>query len=274
MFWSWGLSDEHDTSPYGANIENAALQQFTVNLFADMGIQPGVADAILASQGLVRATASTDTVAATTTMKDLPGHVSALQPVTITGTATDDDGNPAHDDDGKVAVVEVSVDGGTTWKVAEAADDWATGATTGADGGRASYTIKARAIDDSLNIAVDHPRQETVHGYRVAPNTFSLFEPSRAGHRDVATDGQPVELGMKFTADRDGQITELKYYRAAGDAGDIDVREGHLWGPDGTLLATVTFTSAAGQIGLAGRELAQPGRDHWRPGIRRFLPHQ
>ena len=60
-FWSWGLSDEHDSSPYGANIENTDIQQFTINMFADMGIQPGVADAFLVSQGLKRASASTDT---------------------------------------------------------------------------------------------------------------------------------------------------------------------------------------------------------------------
>ena len=66
VFWTWVLSNQHDSSPYGANIENTGLQQFTVNMFADMGIQPGVADAILASQGLVRAVGITDTVAAAT----------------------------------------------------------------------------------------------------------------------------------------------------------------------------------------------------------------
>ncbi len=117
VFWSWGLSDAHDSEPYGANIANTDLQQFVVNLFADMGIQPGVADAVLASQGLVRATASTDTIAATAVMADLPDTVAALDTITISGTATDDDGNPLTDD-GVVAVVEVSLDGGHTWHVA------------------------------------------------------------------------------------------------------------------------------------------------------------
>ena len=109
-FWSWGLSDEHDSSPYGAQIENTDIKQFTINMFADMGIQPGVADAVLASQGLTRASASNDTHAATTSIDNL-GQVAALSPVTITGTATDNDGNAATVD-GKVAVVEVSLDGG------------------------------------------------------------------------------------------------------------------------------------------------------------------
>ena len=76
-------------------------------MFADMGIQPAVADAFLISQGLKRASASTDTTAAATSINDLPDTVAALSPVTITGTATDNDGNPLTTD-GKVAVVEVS----------------------------------------------------------------------------------------------------------------------------------------------------------------------
>ena len=34
---------------------------------------------------------------------------------------------------------------------------------------------------------------------------------------------------MKFTADRAGEITELEVLPLGGDAGDIDIREGHLW---------------------------------------------
>jgi len=117
VFWSWALSDRHDSEPYGANIESVDLQQFTVNIFADMGIQPGVADAVLASQGLVRAIASTDFAAATTTVDTLPSEIAALDVVTITGIATDDDGN-ALTADGVVATVEVSLDGGVNWYAA------------------------------------------------------------------------------------------------------------------------------------------------------------
>src|SRR5678815_3423806 len=94
-------------------------------MFADMGIQPGVADAFLISQGLKRASASTDHTPAVASINNLPDTVEALSPVMITGTATDIDGS-ALTTDGKVAAVEVSVDGGTTWKVANTADNWAT----------------------------------------------------------------------------------------------------------------------------------------------------
>ena len=255
VFWSWGLSNEHDSSPYGANIANTDLQQFTINMFADMGIQPGVADAVLASQGLMRAVGITDAAAATATINAL-ANVHALQTVIITGTATDNDGNPLTTDDGKVAVVEVSVDNGATWRVAEGTTEWSYVWRPTAEG---TYTIKARAIDDSLNVANIVPAQATVAvGAPVLPDTVSLFDPSLPVTASNFNDGQPVELGMKFTADQDGQITQIRYYRGAADAADTDVRQGHLWGPDGTLLATVTFTSAPGQTGWQVAALASP----------------
>jgi Ca2+-binding RTX toxin-like protein len=255
VFWSWGLSDEHDSSPYGATISNLALQQFTVNMFADMGIHPQVSDVILASQGLVRATASTDFAAATTTM-DIPDNVAALQTVTITGTATDNDGNPLTED-GQVAVVEVSVDGGANWRVAEGTANWTFNWRPTAEG---TYTIKARAIDDSLNIAAITPSQETVTvTAAIAPDSFSVFDPLAPVPGASFNENQTVELGMKFTADRAGEITELRYYRSASDAGDTDVREGHLWrASDGALLGTVTFTSDTGESGWQIQSLDTP----------------
>ena len=53
--WSWGLDSNHSNE---SSAVDPRMQQATVNLFADMGIQP---DSL--QSGLVRATASTDTVA-------------------------------------------------------------------------------------------------------------------------------------------------------------------------------------------------------------------
>ena len=63
---------------------------------------------------------------------------------------------------------------------------------------------------------------------------------------------------MRFAVDRAGSVTELKYWRGSGDANDTDVREGHLWRADGTLLATVTFTSGLGQAGWQVATLSSP----------------
>jgi Ca2+-binding RTX toxin-like protein len=255
VFWSWGLSNEHDGSPYDATIANRTIQQFTVNLFADMGIQPGVANAVLASQGLVRASASTDITPARITLSNLPDAVSARQTITIAGTATDNDGNAATTD-GRVAVVEVSLDGGTTWRVAEGTTNWSFDWRPTAQG---TYTIVARAIDDSLNIRSVPTAQDIVQVTApTPPSVFTLFDNAAPTNAALSSDNQAVELGMKFTVSRPGEITELKYYRASGDAGDTDTRSGHLWGPDGSLLASATFTSAPGVTGWQVATLTAP----------------
>lgn len=256
-FWSWGLSDMHANAPYGAQIANADLQQFTVNMFADMGIQPGVSDAMLISQGLKRATASTDHVAATATIGQLPAHAAALSPVTITGTATDDDRNAATSD-GKVAVVEVSIDGGATWRVASTTDGWAHWSYTWQPPQQGSYSVLARAIDDSLNVTNVVADRETLTVN--APDRYSFFN-GVAPKSDAATlnnDAAAVALGMRFSVDRAGEVTELKYWRSSLDAGDTDVREGSLWRADGTLLGTVSFTSGVGEAGWQTATLSTP----------------
>ncbi len=256
VFWSWGLSNEHDASPYDANIQSATLQQFTLNMFADMGIQPGVSDAILQSQGLVRALASNDRIAATATLNDLPDSVSAFSPVTISGSAADLDNDPSNDD-GRVALVEVSVDGGLNWRVAQGAANWTFTWTPTALG---AYTIKARAIDDSLNIRPINQLATDVVTVTApqTPDTVSLFGASVTPSGVASNDGLPVELGVKFSPAQAGAVTQLRYYRATADANDTDVREGHLWSSTGALLGTVSFNSAPGQSGWQVATLATP----------------
>ena len=58
--WSWGLDANHDR---GSAAPDVRMQQATVNLFADMGVQPGTLQ-----PGLVLASASTDTTAPTSTI--------------------------------------------------------------------------------------------------------------------------------------------------------------------------------------------------------------
>ena len=248
VFWSWGLSNEHAQAPYFANIENLALQQFTVNLFADMGIQPGSL-----KTGLTPATASSDQTPALITMQDIPALVTALEPVTISGTATDDDGNPLTAD-GAVALVEISLDGGITWRPAQGTTNWTYQWTPTQTG---TFEIKARAIDDSLN----SPSALQIVSDTVnvdPPTSFSLFGTFATVPGVVLDDNRSIELGTKFQASEAGTITALKYYRSAIDATDTDVREGALWTSSGTLLATVTFTSLPGASGWQVAQLAAP----------------
>ena len=108
--WSWGLDGEHDR---GSSTPDLRMQQATVNLLADMSVQPATLQS-----GLVAATASTDISAPDATITS-PANSASVQvgtTVNITGTATDSGG--------VVGGVEVSVDGGTTWHPATGRANW------------------------------------------------------------------------------------------------------------------------------------------------------
>ena len=50
----------------------------------------------------------------------------------------------------------------------------------------------------------------------------------------MGNDGQPIELGVKFTAEHDGFINGVRFYKQSGNTG---THTGQLWSTDGTLLA-------------------------------------
>jgi hypothetical protein len=56
----------------------------------------------------------------------------------------------------------------------------------------------------------------------------------------AATDGQPIEIGIKFHSDIDGVVTALRFYKGAANTG---AHVGHLWSGGGRLLARATFTN-------------------------------
>ena len=134
--WSWGLDDEHDR---GADPVIPAIQQATVNLLADMGVQPATLQA-----GLTAASASGDSTEPSS-MITTPTNGTTIPSgkiVTVTGTATDIGG--------VVGGVEVSVDGGTTWRRANGRSAWTFTFVAPSSGG-VTVDIVSRATDDSLN---------------------------------------------------------------------------------------------------------------------------
>jgi WD40 repeat protein/fibronectin type 3 domain-containing protein len=135
--WAWGLDANHDRSNLGSATD-VRMQQATVNLLADMGVQPTTLQT-----GLVAATASTDSSAPTSTITSptANSNVAPGSTVTITGTAADTGG--------QVGGVEVSVDGGATWGMAAGRTAWTYSWTAPQTTG--PVTIKSRAVDDSLN---------------------------------------------------------------------------------------------------------------------------
>ena len=134
--WSWGLDSHHDR---GSAAPDLNMQQATVNLLADMGVQPATLQ-----PGLVAATATTDTTPPISQIIDpLAGSTVKIGiQRSVSGTAMDSFG-------GVVGGVEVSVDAGRTWQPAAGREGWTFSWTPGAYG---SATIVSRAVDDSGNL--------------------------------------------------------------------------------------------------------------------------
>jgi len=221
--WSWGLDEHHDWPFYEGAPADLRMQQATVNLLADMGVQAGTLVA-----GLMQTDASTDTGPPTSTITTpIAGStLPALTPVVLTGTATDTEG--------AVGAIEVSVDGGTTWHPASGRETWTYSWTTPGTAGLA--TIRVRAVDDSGNIESPGATLSVVIAPRTCP--CNLWGDALPGTVDVA-DSNPVELGVRFRSDVSGFITGIRFYKSAANTG---THVGNLWSNNGDLLATATFT--------------------------------
>jgi large repetitive protein len=213
--WSWGLDETHDRA---ASIEDSRVQQATVNLLSDMGVQPGSLQDGLVPGGAL------DTAAPTATITDpAPGATVPGGNVTVSGTAADTGGI--------VAAVEVSTDGGTTWARATGTTNW-TYTFSASDG---PVTVQARAIDDAANIGA-----ASSVSFEVGPQECpcSIWTP-QVGGGTTFTDG-PVELGVKFRAGVDGYITGIRFWKPSGATG---THVGHLWTTaGGSPLGEVTFS--------------------------------
>ncbi|HEV2236528.1 MAG TPA: DUF4082 domain-containing protein [Ktedonobacterales bacterium] len=229
--WSWGLDVNHAQNPdFGPNAVDPTIQQSTVNMLADMQAQPATLQS-----GLVLATASTDSIAPTSSVTSpaAGGSVTSRVPVTVTGSATDSGG-------GVVADVEVSIDGGTTWhraKWSSAAGSitWSYVWTPQSPG---TATIMTRAVDDSGNI--EGPSAGRVVNVQPPTCPCTLFTGTEVPAAADAVDNGAVEVGVKFKADAPGSVTGVKFYKGVNNTG---THTGSLWGPTGQLLATGTFTN-------------------------------
>lgn len=227
--WSWGLDSNHDNSfGFDTPDPDPNMQQATVNLFADMGVQPATLQ-----PGLSAATASTDTTPPVSTITSPAANatVSSGTGVTITGTATDTGG-------GVVAGVEVSGDGGATWHPATGRGSWSYTWTPSVVG---SATIMSRAVDDSGNL--EKPSGGVTVNVQPQTCPCSIWNSSSSPKLPDSGDGNSVEVGVKFTADSDGSVTGIRFYKSTANTG---THIGHLWTSTGTLLGTATFTSESG----------------------------
>ncbi|MGH9584180.1 MAG: N,N-dimethylformamidase beta subunit family domain-containing protein, partial [Bryobacteraceae bacterium] len=226
--WAWGLDDNHD-DPFGhPNPPDPNMQQATVNLLADMGVQPATLQA-----GLVPATASTDKTPPTSviTSPAAGANIPVGAPFTITGTATDSGG-------GVVGGVEISIDNGKTWHPAPGRGSWSYTITPAIVG---NTTILSRAVDDSGNLETPSNGVPVMIAEHDCP---CESWPSSAVPNSVDSgDTNSVEVGVKFRTDYDGYITGIRFYKSAANTG---THMGNLWTSSGTLLASALFTNETG----------------------------
>ncbi len=221
--WAWGLDSQHDRGSAAADV---AAQQATVNVLADMGAQPTTL-----RPGLTNATASTDTVAPTSTITSpsAGATVPVGTPLTVTGTAADTGG-------GRVGGVEVSTDNGATWHRATGRETWTYSYTPSVNG---QATLRVRATDDSANTQTPGPGVTITVGSGPATCPCSIW-PGTATPERTDSDTSSVELGVRFRASTAGFITGIRFYKPAVSTG---THVGTLWTGTGTKLGTVTFTN-------------------------------
>ncbi len=225
--WSWGLDANHDRGNAPADIR---MQQATINLFADMGVQP---ESLM--EGLIAASASEDFDAPQSIINS-PAHNSNATtgtPLTISGTSTDNGG-------GVVAGIEISTDGGTTWQPVTGTTNWTYSWVPVVTG---PADIRVRGFDDSGNMEIPGANGTANHitiTVAAATTNLTIFQPTDVPATQGNNDGTALELGVKFQSTQNGFITGIRFYKGTGTTG---THIGNLWSRTGTLLASATFTN-------------------------------
>ena len=224
--WAWGLDPNHDIGPdTGSSTADPIVQQATMNLLGDMGVQPQTRQA-----GLFPALPSSDSTAPTSAIASPAAGavIAAGTRVAITGTAADGGG-------GVVGGVEASVDGGATWHPASGTSNWSYSWRPNATG---TANILSRAVDDTGNL--EQPVTQTTVTVGPVNCPCSIWDDAFGPWDIDSADANAIEEGVKFRSDVNGQITGIRFYKAPANTG---THTGHLWASDGTLLGSLTFSN-------------------------------
>jgi hypothetical protein len=220
--WAWGL----EGSPDGTAGVDVRMQQATINVLADMGVQPSTL-----ITGLVAASASSDSTPPSSIITTPTSGLSvpAGSAINIMGTANDSGG-------GVVGGVEVSIDGGQSWHaVSSGRASWMYQWQPLQPG---SYNLLSRAVDDSANLGVpSNPVSVTVTP-RNCP--CSIWPSNLAPVNASDADATAIEIGVKFFADLDGTISGIRFYKSTTNTG---THVASLWTANGQLLARATFSA-------------------------------
>lgn len=131
--------------------------------------------------------------------------------------------------------------------------------------GQASTSLKLGAIPGAID-SVTNTVTATASGIGSVTFTATANPPATTNNQTVFTnqtpsiangsDGVPYELGMKFRSAKAGQITAIRYWKAASESG---THIGKIWTASGSTLATVTFaseTASGWQVGELSTSLS------------------
>ncbi|MCY2687940.1 N,N-dimethylformamidase beta subunit family domain-containing protein, partial [Salinimicrobium sp. TH3] len=197
--WSWGLDSNHDR---GDAAPSRDMQQATVNLFADMGVQPGSIQS-----ELVKTTPSSDFEAPVISFTaPLEGAtIPNNNEVIVTGSVVEEN---------TLVAVEISTDEGLTWNVAEGEDNWIYTWTPTVEG---PTTIQARGLDDSGNLSLPVIINLTVSDtFNNASPVVDISQPA-----DFSVFTAPADILISATAsDVDGTISKVEFFNGSVKIGE------------------------------------------------------
>ena len=167
-----------------------------------------------------------DTTAPTVTAFTIPATATSLTVPITSFTATDD-----------VGVTGYLVNETATTPSATAGGWSATAQTSYTFSSAGSKTLYAWAKDAAGNVSAGRSASVTI---TLTSAQYSIWSSAAVPVQAAVTDGQPLEIGLKFQADVGGYITGLRFYKGAANTG---THVGNLWTRTGALLASVTFTN-------------------------------
>ncbi|BCS54462.1 hypothetical protein GSVR_27700 [Geobacter sp. SVR] len=117
-----------------------------------------------------------------------------------------------------------TTDGGSTWNSTEGSIDFVDSITIAPTDPTAVYALTSRALFKEI---------------QGPPLTRATIWPVTVTPTVTATsDGEPVEVGVKFRSDVSGAINGLRFYKGYANTGTHIAK---LWSRDGALLASATF---------------------------------
>ena len=187
---------------------------------------------VQASNGQGAGPMSAASNAVTPTGPSVPGAPTNVTASPASGSATVGWTTPASNGSTITSYTVTPVVAGTAQTPVQVNDGSATSAVvTGLANGTA-YTFKVSAA----NGAGTGPASAASAAATPEDTIFDFGTPA------VSDSGDPgsVNLGVKFTADSAGQITGMRFYKAAANTG---THVGSLWSSSGQLLASATFTN-------------------------------